>query len=95
MTTSVSVFPIGILGLGFLGKILASNFADINESWGTWNKNPPPKSALKVFPFDWSSEKSWNVLPEVPEKLVLAKNNNLSEFYEHIIYYILLYRKMC
>ena len=72
MTKSVSVSPIGILGLGFLGKILASDFADIQESWGTWNKNPPPESALKVFPFDWSSEKSWTALPEFPETIVLT-----------------------
>ena len=72
MTNSVNGAPIGILGLGFLGKILASDFADTQESWGTWNKNPPPKSALKVFPFDWSSEKSWTVLPEFPETIVLT-----------------------
>jgi len=72
MTTSVSVSPIGILGLGFLGKILASDFAYIQESWGTWHKNPPPESALKVFPFDWSSETSWTALPEFPETLVLT-----------------------
>ena len=72
MKTSVSVSPIGILGLGFLGKILASDFADIHKSWGTWNKNPPPEAALKVFPFDWSRETSWSALPEVPETLVLT-----------------------
>jgi len=72
MTKSVSVNPIGILGLGFLGKILASDFADIQESWGTWHKNPPPESALKVFPFDWSSETSWTALPKFPETLVLT-----------------------
>jgi len=72
MKTSVSVSPIGILGLGFLGKILASDFADIHKSWGTWNKNPPPEAALKVFPFDWRRETSWSALPEVPETLVLT-----------------------
>ena len=72
MKTSVSVSPIGILGLGFLGKILASDFADIHKSWGTWNKNPPPEAALKAFRFDWNSETSWNALPEVPETLVLT-----------------------
>jgi len=72
MTTSFSVPPIGILGLGFLGKILASDFADIQESWGTWNKKTPPVSALKVLQFDWSSETSWYVLPEVPETIVLT-----------------------
>ena len=72
MTTSVYVDPIGILGLGFLGKILASDFADIHKSWGTWNKNPPPEAALKVFHFDWSRETSWTALPEVPETLVLT-----------------------
>lgn len=72
MTKSVSVNPIGILGLGFLGKILASDFADIQESWGTWHKNPPPESALRAFPFDWSSEKSWATIPEFPETLVLT-----------------------
>ena len=72
MTTSVSVSPIGILGLGFLGKILASDFADIQQSWGTWHKTPPPESALKVFPFAWSRETSWTALPEFPETLVLT-----------------------
>ena len=72
MTKSNSVSPIGILGLGFLGKILASDFADIHKSWGTWNKNPPPESGLKVFPFDWISETSWSALPEVPGTLVLT-----------------------
>jgi len=72
MTTSVSVSPIGILGLGFLGKILASDFADIHKSWGTWNKNSPLESELKAFPFDWNSETSWTALPEVPETLVLT-----------------------
>ena len=72
MTTSVYVDPIGILGLGFLGKILASDFAAIHKSWGTWNKNPPPEAALKVFPFDWRRETSWSALPEVPETLVLT-----------------------
>ena len=72
MTKSVSLSPIGILGLGFLGKILASDFSDIQKSWGTWHKNPPPETALKVFSFDWSSETSWTTLPEVPETLVLT-----------------------
>ena len=72
MTTSVSVSPIGILGLGFLGKIIASDFADIQESWGTWNKNPPPLSALKVLQFDWRNETSWTTLPELPETIVLT-----------------------
>ncbi len=72
MTNSVNFPPIGILGLGFLGKILASDFVDTQESWGTWNKNPPPKSTLKVFPFDWSSKKSWTGVPEFPETLVLT-----------------------
>ena len=72
MTTSVSVSPIGILGLGFLGKIIASDFADIQESWGTWNKNPPPLSALKILQFDWRNETSWTTLPEFPETIVLT-----------------------
>ena len=72
MTTSVSVSPIGILGLGFLGKILASDFADIHKSWGTWHINPPPELSIKVFPFDWSSETSWTALPEFPETIVLT-----------------------
>ena len=72
MTKSVSVNTIGILGLGFLGKILASDLADIQESWGPWHNNPPPESALKVFPFDWSSETSWTALPKFPETLVLT-----------------------
>jgi hypothetical protein len=72
MTKSVSMNPIGILGLGFLGKILSSDWADIQESWGTWHKNSPPESALKVFPFDLNRETSWTALPEFPETLVLT-----------------------
>ena len=72
MTSSVSVSPIGILGLGFLGKILAADFADIQESWGTWHTNPPPESVLRSFPFNWGSEKSWATIPEFPETLVLT-----------------------
>ena len=64
--------PFGILGMGFLGKVLANNFADIHKSWGTWHKNPPSESSLKVFPFDWNSKKSWPDLPEFPETLVLT-----------------------
>ncbi len=72
MTKFVNATPIGILGLGFLGKIIASDFAHIQESWGTWHKNPPPKLALDVFPFDWGNEKSWKGLPEYPETIVLT-----------------------
>ena len=90
MKKSVSVSPIGILGLGFLGKILASDFANFQKSWGTWHNNPPPESELKVFPFDWSSEESWSDLPKFPENIVLtippllndpeAEKNRLSEW---------------
>ncbi len=30
--------PVGILGLGFLGQILAREFSAVPESWGTWHK---------------------------------------------------------
>ena len=72
MISPVSGSPVGILGMGFLGKILASDFADIQESWGTWHNNPPPESVLRAFPFDWGSEKSWSTVPELPETLVLT-----------------------
>ena len=72
MTPSVSLSPVGILGLGFLGKILASDFSKIPKSWGTWHKNFPSESVLEVLPFDWSNKNSWTALPEFTETLVLT-----------------------
>ena len=72
MPKSVFVSSIGILGMGFLGKVLASDFADTKESWGTWHNNPPSESPLKIFAFDWSSKKSWTDLPELPDTILLT-----------------------
>ena len=72
MIKSDTIPPIGILGLGFLGKTLAHEFTGVPECWGTWHKTPPPETPLKNFHFDWSSENSWTALPEGPETLVLT-----------------------
>jgi len=68
-----AAFPqVGILGLGFLGQILAREFSAVPESWGTWHETPPPELALYVFSFDWSLKKTWSALPEIPVTLVLT-----------------------
>ena len=72
MITPVNPVPIGILGLGFLGKILSSELANFEESWGTWHKTPPPETTLPVFHFDWADENCWDSLPETSATLVLT-----------------------
>ena len=72
MITLVSAIPIGILGLGFLGKILASDLKAVSKSWGTWHEIPPPELELPVFHFDWADENSWTALPETVATLVLT-----------------------
>ena len=64
MITSLNQVPVGILGLGFLGKILSSELASFEESWGTWHKTPPPEKKFPVFHFDWADENCWDSLPE-------------------------------
>lgn len=67
-----SATPVGILGLGLLGKILAAELTAFNESWGTWHEIPPPEPKLQVFHFDWADENSWTNLPETAVTLVLT-----------------------
>ncbi|MBC8219755.1 MAG: hypothetical protein H8E67_04235 [Proteobacteria bacterium] len=67
-----SATPVGILGLGFLGKILAAELTAFKESWGTWHEIPPPEPKLQVFHFDWADENSWTNLPETAVTLVLT-----------------------
>jgi hypothetical protein len=64
--------PVGILGLGFLGQILAREFSAVPESWGTWHKTKLTETPLPVFLFDWANENSWPVLPETAVTLVLT-----------------------
>ena len=56
MITSLNQVPVGILGLGFLGKILSSELTSFEESWVTWHKTPPPETTLPVLHFDWANE---------------------------------------
>jgi len=39
MINNAAFTPVGILGLGFLGQILAREFSAVTESWGTWHDN--------------------------------------------------------
>ena len=64
--------PVGILGLGFLGKILAHEFSAVPESWGTWHKTQLKETPLSVFLFDWANENNWSALPKTPVTLVLT-----------------------
>ena len=72
MINPASASPVGILGLGFLGKILAAELTAATESWGTWHVIPPPEPVLPVFHFDWADENSWAKLPKTPSTLVLT-----------------------
>ena len=72
MINNAAFPPVGILGLGFLGQILASEFSAVPESWGTWHKTQLTETPLPVFLFDWANKNSWSVLPETAATLVLT-----------------------
>ena len=72
MVTPASPVPVGILGLGFLGKILAAELRSVSESWGTWHETPPLEPLIPVFHFDWADENFWTALPKTPATLVLT-----------------------
>ena len=72
MTIPASAVPVGILGLGFLGKILTAELKSVSESWGTWHETPPSEPLIPVFHFDWADENFWPTLPETPATLVLT-----------------------
>ena len=72
MINKVAFPPVGILGLGFLGQILAREFSAVPESWGTWHKTQITETPLPIFLFDWGNENSWSVLPETKVTLVLT-----------------------
>ena len=72
MFTHTSALSVGILGLGFLGKILAGELNYSTDSWGTWHEIPPPESVLTVLHFDWADENSWEELPKTAATLVLT-----------------------
>ena len=72
MIKNAAFTPVGILGLGFLGQILAREFSTVPESWGTWHKTQLTETPLPVFLFDWGNENFWSVLPETTATLVLT-----------------------
>ena len=72
MTIPASAVPVGILGLGFLGKILTAELKSVSESWGTWHETPPSEPLIPVFHFDWADENFWPAMPEKPATLVLT-----------------------
>ena len=72
MINNAAFPPVGILGLGFLGQILAREFSAVPESWGTWHLTPPPEPILSNFSFDWANENNWSALPETAATLVLT-----------------------
>ena len=72
MINNAAFPPVGILGLGFLGQILAHEFSTVPESWGTWHKTQLKETPIPVFLFDWANENSWSVLPETAATLVLT-----------------------
>ena len=72
MINNAAFPPVGILGLGFLGQILAHEFSTVPESWGTWHKTQLKETPIPVFLFDWGNENSWSVLPETAATLVLT-----------------------
>ncbi len=72
MINNAAFPPVGILGLGFLGQILAREFSAVPESWGTWHLTPPPEPILSNFSFDWANENNWSALHEIPVTLVLT-----------------------
>ncbi len=72
MFTHTSAPSVGILGLGFLGKILTGELNYSTDSWGTWHEIPPPEPLLPVLHFDWADENSWEELPKTAATLVLT-----------------------
>jgi hypothetical protein len=72
MINNAAFTPVGILGLGFLGQILAREFSAVTESWGTWHLTPPQEPILSNFSFDWANENNWSALPEISVTLVLT-----------------------
>ncbi len=65
--------PIGILGMGFLGKILALKFVEVTGSWGTWHDQHISRTGkFNIFNFDWQDKNTWNNLPEDPVNLILT-----------------------
>jgi len=72
MINNAAFPPVGILGLGFLGQILAREFSAVPESWGTWHDTPPPEPILSNFSFDWANGNNWSALPQTAATLVLT-----------------------
>ena len=63
---------VGILGLGFLGKLLAGiqNWKD--GSWGSWHSSPVDLTGLHQFRYNWQDPADWPLIPSGPVVLVLT-----------------------
>ena len=72
MSSSLNLDSVGILGLGFFGKILSNELINITESWGTWHKKSPSESTFPIFNYNWADENCWDSLPLNSAKLVLT-----------------------
>ena len=72
MVLKVKESSLGIIGLGFLGKILSSQLNTEKAIWGTWYKNQPFEKIIPNFYFDWSSESSWDSIPSNTSLLIIT-----------------------
>ncbi len=72
MSSNLNLDSVGILGLGFLGKILSNEVSNTTESWGTWNKTYPNGSKFSVFKYNWADKNCWDSLPLSAAQMVLT-----------------------
>ncbi len=63
--------PIGLLGVGFLGRTLLHDFTWPNGSWAA-SRSTDPQSPLPRLAWDWSRLESNHVLPEAPAVLIVT-----------------------
>lgn len=68
--------PIGVLGTGYLGKVLLQQFQWPVPSWGTYHYNPIPDQTgygeIFFLKFDWTDVSTWENLPTEQVVLVLT-----------------------
>ncbi len=63
--------PIGILGVGFLGRTLIHDFTWPAGSWAA-SRSTDPTSVVPRYRWDWATPESSAVLPEAPVVLVVT-----------------------
>ncbi|MEE3121925.1 MAG: hypothetical protein VX399_04965 [SAR324 cluster bacterium] len=63
---------VGILGMGYFGRVLASMEEWHEDSWGSWHSVPMPASGLRQFRFSWENPDDWKQIPSGEVVLVLA-----------------------